>query len=606
MEQIMALTPDRIIALKAAHDVLQTAAHGGKGQIAADQARLLGCDVKTLYRQFDEAGLGRARKRRSDAGQLSVSRAEVMALMAIKTAAVRANGKDNLAIGNAAMLCRANGLAAMGKLDKESGELVPVTDATIQRAIRHYGLDLKTLTKPATHRGAKSLHPNHVWQIDASVCVLFYLDNGGLGVMEHDEFYKNKPENFQKKAKAMVIRYVCTDHYTGTVHFRYYLGSESGEMLCEFFIDCIQGKGNDKEPFHGVPMIIVLDPGSANKGALFKNMCRLLGIKVIIHRPKNPRAKGSVEKHNDLIERGFEGTLIGIVVTNLEQLNAEAAIWRRYFNGVRKHSRHGHTRYGLWQTIRQEQLRLAPAPEICRALMAGKTASRDVRGDLTVPFEGQSYSVRDVPHLNIGQKVMVARSPYREDAILLIELDEHKRDVHWVCPLVEVDAAGFRKDAQTWGEDIKVFADTPAMRDMKAIEQLAYGVDGKLAVDAARKARQPVFGGINISRHLDEATPASYMPRRGTDMDVASPVAGPTKSDLLSSPAAVAVEARQLNLVQLASRLAGAMPGEWTPAHYQQLTTWYPSGALETDVGAIVDRLRGFTEPPRLRAVGGA
>lgn len=602
----MALTPERIIALKGASEALATASHGSKGAVAADQARLLGCDVKTLYRQLDEAGLSRQRKRRADAGQLTVSRDEAMAIMALKTTAQRANGKDNLAIGNAAMLCRANGLAAMGKLDKDTGELVPVSDGTIQRAIRHYGLDLKTLRQPATYRGARSLHPNHVWQIDASVCVLFYLDNGGLGVMEHDEFYKNKPENFQKKAKSMVIRYVCTDHYTGTVHFRYYLGAESGEMLCEFFIDCIQNKGNDKEPFHGVPMIIVLDPGSANKGALFKNMCRLLGITVIIHRPKNPRAKGSVEKHNDLIERGFEGTLIGIVVTSLEQLNAEATIWRRYFNGVRKHSRHGHTRYSLWQTIRAEQLRLAPPAETCRLLMAGKTASREVRGDLTVLHDGSAYSVRDVPHLNIGQKVMVARSPYREDAILLIEQDEHKRDVHWVCPQVATDAAGFRADAQVWGEAIKVFADTPAMRDMKAIEQLAYGVDGKLAVDAARKARKPAFGGIDISAHLESATPASYMPRRGTEMDVSSPVASPRKSDLLISPAAVAVEARQLNLVQLASRLAGAMPGEWSPAHYQQLSGWYPAGALESDVGAIVERLRSFTEPPRLRAVGGA
>lgn len=602
----MALTPERIIALKGASEALAAAPHGGKGSIAADQARLLGCDVKTMYRQLDEAGLAKPRKRRTDAGQLSVSRDEAMAVMALKTTAQRANGKDNLAIGNAAMLCRANGLAAMGKLDKGTGELVPVADATIQRAIRAYGLDLKTLRKPATHRGAKSLHPNHVWQIDASVCVLFYLDNGGLGVMEHDEFYKNKPENFQKKAKAMVIRYVCTDHYTGTVHFRYYLGAESGEMLCEFFIDCIQGKGNDKEPFQGVPMIVVLDPGSANKGALFMNLCRMLGVKVIIHRPKNPRAKGSVEKHNDLIERGFEGTLIALVVTSLEQLNAEANIWRRYFNGVRKHSRHGHTRYGLWQTIRQDQLRLAPAAEICRALMAGKTVTRDVRGDLTVPFDGQSYSVRDVPHLNIGQKVMVARSPYREDAILLIEQDDHKRDVHWVCPLVTLDAAGFREDAQVWGEEIKTFADTPAMRDMKAIEQLAYGVDGKLAVDAARKARKPAFGGLDISTHLDEATPASYMTRRGTDMDITSPVARPRKSDLLSSPALVSVEPQQLNLVQLASRLSSAMPGEWSADHYQTLQTWFPSGAFESEVGAIVERLRGFREPPRLVAVGGA
>lgn len=602
----MALTPDRVIALKSAYDALSAAPHGGKGSVAATQARLLGCDVKTLYRQLDEVGLASQRKRRSDAGRMSVNRAELMTLMALKTTAQRANGKDNLAIGNAASLARANGLAALGKLDKTTGELVPVSDDTLARALRHYQLDLKTLRRPAPHRGAKSLHPNHVWQIDASVCVLYYLDEVGLGIMEHDEFYKNKPENFQKKAKAMVIRYVCTDHYTGTVHFRYYLGAESGEMLCEFFIDCIQGKGHEKEPFQGVPRIVVVDPGSANKGALFGNLLRLLGVTMIVHRPKNPRAKGSVEKHNDLIERGFESTLIGRTVTSLEQLNAEASIWRRHFNGARKHSRHGHTRYGFWQTIRQEHLRLAPPPEICRALMSGNPVTREVRGDLTVSFDGDLYSVREVPHLNIGQKVMVAKSPYRADAILLIEVDEHKRDVHWVCPRVACDVAGFRADAPVWGEEFKALPDTPAVQDMKAIERLAYGVEGKLEVDAARKKRQAVFGGLDITSHLDAATPASYMPRRGTEMEVSSPVQAGRRADSLSSPAALAVEAIRLNPVQLASRLHQAMPGEWRAEHYARLLAWYPEGALESEIAAIVDRFREFSEPPRLIAVGGA
>lgn len=602
----MALTPDRIIALKGVADVLQSAGHGNKTAVALDQAQRLGCTVKTLYRQLEEAGLSQPRKRRSDFGQLSVSREETMKLMAIKTAAQRANGKDGMAYENAARLGRANGLFAMGKLDKDTGEVVPVSDATIARAVRHYRLDMKTLRKPAPHRGAKSLHPNHVWQVDASVCVLYYLDDGGLGVMEADEFYKNKPENFQKRAKQMVIRYVCTDHFTGTVFFYYYLGAESGEMLCEFFIRCMQAKDHDKEPFHGVPFIVVLDPGAANKGALFTNLCRLLGIKVIIHRPKNPRAKGSVEKHNDIIERGFETTLVGKKVESLELLNEEGGKWRRWFNGTRKHSRHGHTRYGLWQTIRAEQLRLPPDAGLCRQLMTGKTAMRDVRGDWTVSLGGVSYDVREVAHLNIGQKVEVAQSPYRADAILLIEQDEHKRDVHWVCPAVAMGAGNFRDDAPTWGEEIKVFADTPAVRDMKAIEQLAYGVEGKLAVDEARRKRAPIFEGLDISSHLESATPASYMARPGTELDIKTPIAKPRKEDLLASPADLVVEVRQLNLVQLVGRLASAMPGEWSPEHYLRISDWYPAGAPESEIGAIVDRLKGFTEPPRLRAVGGA
>lgn len=606
MDTVMALTPERILALRSAANVLAGAVHGGKAAAAQLEAVRLGCDVATLYRQIKEAGFSAPRKQRSDAGRCSISRDEAMRVMALKLMAQRANGKDNMAIGNAALLARANGLAALGRVDGETGEIIPVSEGTIARAIRNYHLDLKTLREPAPHRGARSLHANHVWQIDASVCVLYYLDTGGLGVMEADEFYKNKPENIERKMKAMVIRYVCTDHYTGTVHFRYYMGAESGEMLCEFFLDCIQPKGHEKEPFHGVPRIVVVDPGSANKGALFANLLRLLAVTLIVHKPKNPRAKGSVEKHNDLIERGFESTLIGIRVSSLEQLNAEASIWRRYFNGVQKHSRHGHTRYGLWQTIRQDQLRLAPAPEVCRALMTTRPESREVRGDLKISFGGALYWVKDVPHLNIGQKVMVARSPYRDDAILLIEQDEHQRDVHYVCPLVETDAAGFDLDAPVWGESYKALADTQAVQDKKEIERLAYGVSGKLEVDAARRKHAPVFGGLDITSHLDAATPATYMPRRGTDMDVSSPVKTGNAVDRLAAPGAVAIEAVHLNPVQLAGRLHKAMPGEWCAEYFQRLQAWYPDGALESEIGAIVDRFRDFGEPPRLVAVGGA
>lgn len=602
----MPLTPERIVLLKGAAAALAKAGHGEKGEIAARQAAALACDVKTLYRQMREAGFGAERKRRADHGRMAVTRDQALAMQTLKVMAQRANGKDIMGAGTAADLARNNGIASLGRVDSDSGEVVPVSDATLRRALRNYGLDLKTLRAPAPHRGARSLHPNHVWQVDASVCVLFYLDNGGIGVMEADEFYKNKPENQQKKVKAMVIRYVCTDHYTGAVFFRYYLGNESGEMLCRFFIECIQPKNHDKDPFHGVPLIVVVDPGSANKGERFQTLCRQLDVQVIVHRPKNPRAKGSVEKHNDIIECGFECRLVASEVHSLEQLNAEADIWRRNFNGTKTHRRHGHTRYGLWQTIRAEQLRLAPPADVCRALETDRSCLRRVNGDMTVSFDGRIFSVAHL-ELNVDARIRVAQNPYRRDAILVLDKDnENGRDVHYICPEVVFNAAGFRDDAPVWGQEFKSFADTPAVRDLRAMEQAAYGVDGKLDVDAARRARKPVFGGLDITGYLEDRTPASYLSRPGTEMDIKTPLSAGSVASELGRPGAIAIEARSLNLVQLAGRLAAALPGEWTAEHYQQLASWYPAGAVETEFGAIVDRFQGFREPPRLRVVGGA
>lgn len=599
----MALTAERIVDLKAAAEALGACGWGERGEQARTWAERLGCTVQTLYAQLRQAGFALPRKTRSDAGRLAVSREEAMRVMALKTMAQRANGKDILGYRDAAELIRANGLAALGTLDQDTGELRPVHEATLAKAVRHYGLHLKTLRAPAAHLDRRSNHPNHVWQIDASVCVLYYLDDGGLAVAEADEFYKNKPENQQRKIKAMVVRFVCVDHYTGTVHFRYYLGSESSENLLEFLFDCLLPKGDEREPFQGVPFLLVTDPGGANKGTPMANVCRLLRIDLRHHKPKNARATGSVEVHNNIIERGFESRLIGRQIRTLEELNDQATKWRRWFNGTAKHTRHGHTRYGLWQTIRADQLRLAPPAEVLRALPTSRPEPRRVAGNMTISWRGAGYRVDGVPHLSVGQTVTVAINPYVAESVLLIEVVEG-RDVYWVCPRVQLDAAGFRLDARGWDEDIRVAPDTPAIKDRKALEKLAYGVEGKLEVDAARKSRKPAFGGLDIADHLEAETPARYMTRPGVVSDLETPLQGGKPGEALSKPAAVAVEPARLSLVALAQRLIAAMPGEWSAEHYQRLTAWYPQGAHDGEVPHIIERLRNFGNAPRLIAVG--
>ena len=122
----------------------------------------------------------------------------------------------------------------------------------------------------------------------------------------------------------------------------------------------------------------------------------------------------------------------------------------------------------------------------------------------------------------------------------------------------------------------------------------------------ARKGKQLAFGGaLDPWKHMDDAleNAPAYLPRRGTELETALP--GIVANRSLDVPAALSVEAIRLNPVQLAGRLYQAMPGEWRADNYQTLLAWYPDGALESEIGAIVDRFRDFAEPPRLQAVGG-
>ena len=135
------------------------------------------------------------------------------------------------------------------------------------------------LLQPAPVTALQSLHPNHVWEVDASQCVLFYLPrmgkDTGLRLMNAEEFYKNKPKNLEKVVNDRVWRYVVSDHFSGCLFVWYVFGGENSENLCEAFIQATQLKADRlAEPFCGVPKMVMLDPGAANTGHGFKHLCQ--------------------------------------------------------------------------------------------------------------------------------------------------------------------------------------------------------------------------------------------------------------------------------------------------------------------------------------------
>jgi hypothetical protein len=77
---------------------------------------------------------------------------------------------------------RDNGLIVSGRLDETTGEIVPLSASAIIRALRQYRLHPDQLRAPAPAVQLASRHPNHVWQLDASICVLYYLKNPAKGV----------------------------------------------------------------------------------------------------------------------------------------------------------------------------------------------------------------------------------------------------------------------------------------------------------------------------------------------------------------------------------------------------------------------------------------
>lgn len=571
-------------------DSLAATPRGGKGALIAAAAGELAVAPQTLQRYLNAMTNKPARKRRSDAGESALTRDEAARISALLVETLRKNGKRLASVGRALDILRANGEIRAERVDAD-GVIRPLSDSAILRALRAYGLHPDDVLRPAAAITLASRHPNHVWQIDASLCVLYYLPRqAGLQVMDRAVFYKNKPANNARIEHDRVWRYAITDHASGHIYAEYVLGAESGENLAGVFINAIQKR--DGEPAHGVPLVAMLDPGSANTGQLFKSLCAALQVKVQINEVGNPRAKGQVEKAHDMIERDFEAGLKFVRIDSLETLNTAAARWRKAFNGTNVMARHGMTRYEAWLRITAAQLRVAPEAAICRELATTGPEERTVKDTLQISYGGRLYDVSGVPDVQNRDKVLVCRNPWRPECAQVIARDADGREVYHVIEPVSKDEWGFAEGSPVITEEYKRHADTPAQKAAKAIELLVMEADTLEEAAAKRKGKALPFGGrLDPWKHMEAAAAAlpAYIPKRGTPLETPLPgiAAAP---DSLAVPARMVVEAERLNHVRMAGWLAPRVAG-WDAEHYARMARLYPDGVVEAELPEVLARL---------------
>lgn len=566
------------------------AGHGGKCAVYADACQRLGLTRATLLRKLKDVTVTAPRKQRSDAGDVSLPRPEAVLISALLMDSLRKNAKRLMSITQAVALLRANGEIRAEFIDAATGEIRPLSDSAISRALRAYGLHPDQLLRPSAHTELKSLHPNHVWQIDASLCVLYYLNaraerETGLQVMEAKRFYKNKPANLKRIESDRVWSYEATDHYSGAIRVNYVLGAESAINLAESFIVFSQQIGG--EPFYGVPYILMMDMGSANTAGAFKNLGRRLDVRLEAHMPGNARATGQVENARNIIERSFESGLRLQPVADLDELNAAAQRWARWYNATKIHSRTKRSRFDAWMDITPEQLRTVDG-DLARELLTHTPETRKVSGTLTVSFRGAEYDVRDVPRVMVGEALHVTLNPYKPDTAIIVDTAEDGAELLHTVPMVERDDVGFRLDAPVIGEDYAAQADTLADTHRKLVERVATDTETDADAAAARKLRAASFGGrIDPAKVIDQSEIPTYLPRRGTELD--------TKVTTLDrTPVAL------LTHFQAAQALLRAGMTLTAETH-ARIAEWYPAGVPETEIPSLQQRL---TTRAGLRVVG--
>jgi transposase InsO family protein len=592
--------------IHAAASELLAAPHGSKGRIAATLAEQMGCSVHTAYRHLSAVmGTLKPRKRRADAGELSLSRDEARDIAALVEETRRLTGTGTLPVEDAVEILRANGRILAACVDKGTGEYRPLSTSSICRAIRHYGFHRDQLAQPSPAARLSSPHPNYLWQVDASVSRQFYLADDGMQVMGKREFYRGKPQNFTKIADRRLWRYVVTDHASGCIEVFYVLGAESSANLLSALIHAMTLRPDGT--MHGIPKMLMTDPGSAMTAGSTRNFIAATGIELIINQVGNARAKGQVENANYLVEIHFEAALkTRAPVTSLEEINTLAQQWARAYNATRMHTRTGMTRRDGWLRIRPEELVLAPPMAVLRQLATSAPKACTVR-DGMVRFRGQTFNVRGIPGLVNHQRVsVVANALDPEGSVrVLMPGERDTAPIHYVAPRIGQDDWGFLSTAAQVGAEFKALPETPADAARKELDRVAMEVQTDAEAAAARKAKRLPFGGnVDPHKHIRELVIAPSLPRAGTASRVSAPEVVAAQR---IEPAQVRAEIAPLNHVEAAMRLKPLVERSgtaWLPEMYARTATRWPDGVPvdEIEAWAVV-----LATPERggLRVIGG-
>ena len=158
------MNPAMIERLKAVENQAEAMGRGARSAYLKQQAQELGISLATLYRKLEAVSVKPTRKRRSDAGKTELKPEEAKLISAVLVEAMRRNGKRLMSVRQAVEMLRANGKIEAARIDEETGEVVPLSENTITRALREYKLHPDQLLQPDPVSRMKSEHPNHCWQ----------------------------------------------------------------------------------------------------------------------------------------------------------------------------------------------------------------------------------------------------------------------------------------------------------------------------------------------------------------------------------------------------------------------------------------------------------
>jgi hypothetical protein len=485
-------------------DDLNGAKNGERNTVMKKYRNMTGKSIQTLYRIAGQNGYISGRKRRCDKQRSGINELQILFVSGLVHASSREIKGPIMDVKTALSIAEDNNIIEPGS----------ISASWMQSLLREREINRSALNTPRPSSRMRSLHPNHVHVLDASVCIQYYLKGKkGLQIMREDKFYKNKWENFAK-VKKKLIRYILADHFSHTLYVKYYYtGGETQENLYDFLLSAWAGGKHDKFPFRGVPLCMLWDKASANVSHAIREFLKRLDIEIPPGLPDNPRRQGSAEVAQNLVESKFESRLKFQPAYSVNELNEWALDWCVWFNGTQRHTRHRMPRTECWLGIKKEELRELPEPEMLHYLFANPEADRTVKSDYTISFAykhhgSKDYRLKHIPGIIPNRsKVKVILRPFHWPEIGVIYDDKE----YLVKPMEKV-AGGFSAHSAIIGQEFKAMPETVTQQAVKQMDSLAYGEhQGKDAVP---------FEGITVFGNQADKVDTTYIPRRGATLNI--------------------------------------------------------------------------------------
>lgn len=555
---------------------------GARGVIVKRLAATLGVSVNTAYRYLKRyAGWSSGKKPRRGKGETCVPESlcrRIAELMLFP----RANGKQVMTLKLAVHIAKESG---EGIADPETGEIIMPSVETISRAMRQYGCHPEQLKKGKPTGRVRSLHPNHTWLLDASVCILYRI-RGTKRVVFLDErsYNAKKPKNLVEIGNRRIVRYVVIDHTSNAFYVRYeQAAGETAEGVLRTLIEFMANRG-DHDPAHGLPCILYTDPGPANTASLITNFCKQLDVRLIHHAPGVANATGAVEVHQDIIEKQFESRLRFMDVPDVAYLQSEADRWRRHFCARAEHSRLKTTRNAAWLSIKEEQLRTVPR-DVLEAIAQWKEERRNVGTDFTISVDTRThygvrqYDLRELAYhgLSANESVRVLLNPFKAPEIVaVLDMPDGTEKRFSIAPM-EKDEYGQDASAPVFGEGYRAMPKTRTEKVLEEIKMQAYGVDSAEEAERLHKAGKRPSSVTNIMADVKEAP--LYLGRTGQPVKLAAPTAVPMP----------------MSRIAFAVMMKREHPDVWTDANasacMEWLSTRYPDAVPGSEIESVVARM---------------